>query len=318
MSRGPTPATPRLPAAERRQQLLDVALEAFASQGFHLTSMNELAEQAGVTKPVLYQHFGSKRELYLEVLRAVGGRMVTDVGKAIADAEGPRQQVEAGFLAYFLWVARERHGFEVLFAGDTRRDPEFLAELGKVETEFAQAIAGLIVVDGINREQQLLLAYGIVGIAETTCRHWLAADLDLSARAARPGRLRPGLGRPPRPPRRLTAPGSAAVADVGDSSARRAVYAVRDWPVSRRTIGGRPSGRTRHRHQVGAQRRREQQGVPLVRGRATDRRSATSTRLLAARRRAVEVEPVPGAVLDPEQLGSARRRAAERPVARGS
>jgi len=179
MSRGPTPATPRLPAAERRQQLLDVALEAFASEGFHLTSMNELAEQAGVTKPVLYQHFGSKRELYLEVLRAVGGRMVTDVGKAIADAEGPRQQVEAGFLAYFLWVARERHGFEVLFAGDTRRDPEFLAELGKVETEFAQAIAGLIVVDGINREQQLLLAYGIVGIAETTCRHWLAADLDL-------------------------------------------------------------------------------------------------------------------------------------------
>ena len=183
MSRGPTPATPRLPAAERRQQLLEVALEAFASQGFHLTSMYELAEQAGVTKPVLYQHFGSKRDLYLEVLRAVGGRMVTDVGKAIADAEGPRQQVEAGFLAYFLWVARERHGFEVLFAGDTRRDPEFLAELGKVETEFAQAIAGLIVVDGINRDQQLLLAYGIVGIAETTCRHWLAADLEVSPEA---------------------------------------------------------------------------------------------------------------------------------------
>ena len=150
--------------------------------------MNELAEAAGVTKPVLYQHFGSKRELYLEVLRDVGGRMVTDVGKAIADAEGPRQQVEAGFTAYFEWVARERHGFEVLFAGDTRRDPEFLAELGKVETEFADAIAGLIVVDGIDHEHQLLLAYGIVGIAETTCRHWIAADLDLPPEQAGPGR----------------------------------------------------------------------------------------------------------------------------------
>ena len=173
---GPS-GTPRLPAAERRRQLLDVALAAFGREGFHLTSMNELAEAAGVTKPVLYQHFGSKRELYLEVLRDVGGRMMADVGKAIAGAGGPRQQVEAGFTAYFQWVDRERAGFDVLFAGDTRRDPEFLAELGKVETEFADAIAGLIVIDGLDHEHQLLLAYGIVGIAETTCRHWMTADL---------------------------------------------------------------------------------------------------------------------------------------------
>ncbi|MGZ4760193.1 MAG: TetR/AcrR family transcriptional regulator, partial [Acidimicrobiales bacterium] len=186
MTPAPTPATPRLPAAERRQQLLDVALEAFASQGFHLTSMNELAEQAGVTKPVLYQHFGSKRELYLEVLRAVGGRMVTDVGKAIADAEGPRQQVEAGFLAYFTWVARERHGFQVLFAGDTRRDPEFLRELGRVETGFATAISDLIAVEGMSSDHRLLLAYGIVGIAETTCRHWIHADVQLTSPLGRP------------------------------------------------------------------------------------------------------------------------------------
>jgi len=177
MTRASVPATPRLPAAERRRQLLDVALETFGRDGFHLTSMNELAEAAGVTKPVLYQHFGSKREIYLEVLRDVGGRMMDEVGKAIAGAEGPHQQVEAGFTAYFEWVGRERAGFDVLFAGDTRRDPEFLAELGKVETDFADAIAGLIVVDGLDHEHQLLLAYGIVGIAETTCRHWVTANL---------------------------------------------------------------------------------------------------------------------------------------------
>ncbi len=174
-------STPRLPAAERRQQLLEVALTVFGRGGFQRTSMNELAEAAGVTKPVLYQHFGSKRELYLEVLREVGGQLVADVTKAIGTATGPRQQVEAGFRAYFDWVARERHGFDVLFAGDTRRDPEFLTELGKVETEFAVAIADLIVVDGMTLERRQLLAYGIVGIAETTCRHWIAADLDLPA-----------------------------------------------------------------------------------------------------------------------------------------
>jgi AcrR family transcriptional regulator len=66
----------RLPAPERRRQLLDVALEAFSARGFHPTSMHEIAEAAGVTKPVLYQHFSSKRELYLELLDDVAGRLL--------------------------------------------------------------------------------------------------------------------------------------------------------------------------------------------------------------------------------------------------
>jgi len=170
----------RLPAAERRRQLLDVALETFGGKGYHQTSMNEVAEAAGVTKPVLYQHFSSKRALYLELLREVGVRLLDEVGKATAEASGPRQQVEAGFTAYFGWVASNRRGFEVLFAGDTRRDREFVREALRVESQVADAIAALIVVDGLAPEHQRLLAYGIVGIAETTCRHWLASDLDLA------------------------------------------------------------------------------------------------------------------------------------------
>ena len=85
--RRPRPAT-RLPAARRRKQLLDVALEVFAERGFHPTSMNDLAEAAGVTKPVLYQHFGSKRELYLELLDDVGGRLRDAIGKATSEAAG--------------------------------------------------------------------------------------------------------------------------------------------------------------------------------------------------------------------------------------
>ena len=97
--------TTRLPAARRRQQLLDVALEVFAERGFHPTSMNDLAEAAGVTKPVLYQHFGSKRELYLELLEDVGTRLRDAIGKATSEAAGPREQVEQGFRAYFRFVA---------------------------------------------------------------------------------------------------------------------------------------------------------------------------------------------------------------------
>jgi AcrR family transcriptional regulator len=168
-----------MPAAERRAQLLDVALQVFGERGFHDTSMNDIAEAAGVTKPVLYQHFGSKRELFLEVLREVGGRLRDAVGKATAAATSPHQQVEDGFRAYFTWVANTRGGFDVLFAGETRRDREFVSEALKVETEIADVIAELIVVDGMEEQRRRLLAYAIVGLAETTSRHWLTNDLDV-------------------------------------------------------------------------------------------------------------------------------------------
>ena len=222
----PTPSgTPRLPAAERRQQLLEVALAVFGRHGFHHTSMNDLAEAAGVTKPVLYQHFGSKRELYLEVLREVGGRLMDAVGKAIAAAPGPRQQVEGGFRAYFQWVDRERSGFEVLFAGDTRRDPEFLAELGKVETEFAQAIAELIAVDGMTARTT-----PAAGLRHRRHRRDDLPPLD----RRRPGAAvrRPGPGGAP------TWPGPACAASAPTDPAHP--------PTSRPTDPGeRPASRTR-------------------------------------------------------------------------
>src|SRR6266571_4295355 len=105
----------RLPAPRRRRQLLDVALRVFAERGYHATSMNDLAETAGVTKPVLYQHFRSKRALYLELLDDVGARLRDAITKATATATGPRQQVEAGFAAYFRFVAVHENAFRLLF-----------------------------------------------------------------------------------------------------------------------------------------------------------------------------------------------------------
>src|SRR5438128_10853959 len=113
---------PRLPAVQRRRQLLDVSLEVFARRGFHAASMAEVAEAAGVTKPVLYQHFGSKRELFLELLSDVAGAMRRTVRAATSSAEGPRQQVQPGFAAWFRRVADHRDGFKVTVSGELRRD----------------------------------------------------------------------------------------------------------------------------------------------------------------------------------------------------
>jgi AcrR family transcriptional regulator len=163
----------RLPAAARREQLLNVALEVFARQGFHGTAMNDVAEAAGVTKPVLYQHFQSKRQLYLALLDEVGQRLRQTIEKAGADSGGPRAQVEAGFRAYFRWVKDDRDSFLLLFGSGARRDEEFAEAVRGFEVAIADTIAPLIQAD-IDPEHQRLLAHALVGLAEGTSRRLLA------------------------------------------------------------------------------------------------------------------------------------------------
>ena len=166
-------AAPRLPAARRRRQLLDVALAAFSDGGFHGTSMDDVASAAKVTKPVLYQHFGSKRDLYLELLDDVATRLVEAIAAATAAAGSPRLQVEAGLSAYFDFVDRSEDAFRLLFGGGTRRDEDFAAKVAQVEDVVAELVATLITAD-VDAVQKLALAHGIVGMAEVSCRHWLA------------------------------------------------------------------------------------------------------------------------------------------------
>src|SRR6266540_6187988 len=131
--------TVRLPAPERRRQLLGVAIEEFGSRGYHDTSMNRLADAAGVTKPVLYQHFASKRELYLELLRDIGGRLRDAIANATLRAATPHAQVEAGFGAYFRFFADDHHAFVVLFGDGARKDEQFAALSHEVEASIAES-----------------------------------------------------------------------------------------------------------------------------------------------------------------------------------
>lgn len=164
----------RLPAEERRQQLLDVAVDVFARKGYHAASMNDVAEAAGVTKPVLYQHFSSKRDLFVELLTEIGESLRETIAKATSNAEGPRQQIEDGFRAYFLFAAENTSSFTVMFGSGARRDPEFASFALAVENSIAQTVAELIVVEGRPAEHRLLLADSIVGMTEAATRHWLA------------------------------------------------------------------------------------------------------------------------------------------------
>ena len=168
----------RLPASARRRQLLDAALEAFATRGFHATSMNDVAEAAGVTKPVLYQHFGSKRALYQELLDDVAATLEARIHEATVTGS-PRSQVEAGFRAYFTFVAERRSRFTLLFGSGARRDAEFAGTVSRLEASVAEWVASLIDVD-IDDAHRRTLAYGIVGLAEATSRQWVTGALDVT------------------------------------------------------------------------------------------------------------------------------------------
>ncbi len=160
----------RLPAPARREQILDVSVQVFAHRGFHSTSMNDVADAAGVTKPVLYQHFDSKQDLYLALLDEAGNRLRTAVTKAVASAASGKEQTEMGFKAYFRWVADDHDAFLLLFGSRANRDEESTRAIRRITAETAHAIAPLIAVD-IETEHQRVLAQGLVGLAEGVSRH---------------------------------------------------------------------------------------------------------------------------------------------------
>ena len=164
--------TRRLTAEQRRQQLVAVALELFARRGYRATTMDDIAEAAGVTKPLVYQHFSSKRALYLELVDSIAHELLIAVRSAVMQAEGPRQQVERGFAAYFGLVITREAEFRLLYGRDHADDEELGRALRTVEDAMAAAIEPLIDA-GLDDDHRRLLAYAVVGMAEGASRRFM-------------------------------------------------------------------------------------------------------------------------------------------------
>jgi AcrR family transcriptional regulator len=174
----------RMPAAQRRKQLIQVALEVFAAEGYHSTSMNQLAEAAGVTKPVLYQHWESKHQLFAEVLSGVGSELWDRIADATAVADTPREQVDLGFEAFFGFFSESPAAFGLLFGDGVRADPVFAEVVGRVEQNIAESIADLIAIDDLAPSDRRMLASGIVGMAEGAVREAMRRDISDPSRVA--------------------------------------------------------------------------------------------------------------------------------------
>lgn len=162
----------RLPAAQRRLIIIENATICFAKNSFYATSMEEIAAAAGVTKPVIYQHFTSKRHLYSSLLTEIGNGLSEAIRIATEDSISPHQRVEKGFEAYYRFACEYRAGYEVLFGAGPRRDKEFREMVNIIEEEIANLVMSKIDAD-IDDNHRKFLALGIISLAEGTVRKWL-------------------------------------------------------------------------------------------------------------------------------------------------
>ena len=167
----------RLPRDERRAQLLSAALEVFTAAGYHSAAMDEIADRANVSKPVLYQHFPSKLELYLAVLDLHIDSLVFALQKAIAQHRGNADRVKATVEAYFGFIDAEGEAFRLLFESDMNLEPQVRERLNRMTYDCAAAVSAVISIEtGLAKEESMMLAVGLIGTVQTTARHWLDRD----------------------------------------------------------------------------------------------------------------------------------------------
>jgi len=179
-----TPLT-RLPRDERRTQLLASALQVFVSNGYHGAAMDEIAETAKVSKPVLYQHFPSKRDLYLALLDSHLASLTALLLSALNSTTDNKMRVQATMKAYFQFMANDDQAHRLVFESDLVNDPEVAARLEKFNSEYADAIGAVIAEDTkLAPLESALLGRALAGMAQVSARYWLEANGDLDIEVA--------------------------------------------------------------------------------------------------------------------------------------
>jgi AcrR family transcriptional regulator len=175
----------RLPRSARRKQLLAAAQQVFVAQGYHAAAMDDIAERAGVSKPVLYQHFPGKLDLYLALLDVSCDTIIDNCRIALDSTDDNKQRVAAAMAVFYDYVAGESGAFRLVFESDLTNDPSVREHVERVTTECAAMIAAVIHEDtGLPDEASRLLAVSLVGMAQVSARYWLAEGSEMSREEA--------------------------------------------------------------------------------------------------------------------------------------
>jgi len=170
-----------MPRVARRAQLLESALEVFVAQGYHAAAMDDIAERAGVSKPVLYQHFPSKLDLYLALLAHSCDAIIDKCRTALSSTDDNKERVARTVEAFYDYVDSESGAFRLVFESDLTNEPAVREQVDRVTSECSEMIAVVIGEDtGLPQPASQLLAVSLVGMAQVSSRFWLEEDGDLS------------------------------------------------------------------------------------------------------------------------------------------
>jgi AcrR family transcriptional regulator len=171
----------RMPRRERRVQLLESALEVFVAQGYHAAAMDDIAERAGVSKPVLYQHFPGKLDLYLALLDASCDEIIDNCRRALESTPDNKQRVAATMQAFYEYIGSNDGAFRLVFESDLTNEPAVRAAVDRVTSECAALITEVIHEDtGLPGEASRLLAVSLVGMAQVSARFWVTDAAGIS------------------------------------------------------------------------------------------------------------------------------------------
>ncbi|MDM4721880.1 TetR/AcrR family transcriptional regulator [Micromonospora sp. WMMA1363] len=173
-----TPTFKRLPRAVREQQMLDAAVKVFSRRGYHAASMDEIADNAGISKPMVYAYLGTKEELFVACLHREGTRMMQAIAGAVAPDLPADQRLWRGLRAFFGFVGAHRDGWAVLYR-QARGEQPFAGELAAMRARLVEVAAGMLDhalrAEGheVAETELEVVAYALVGATESLA-DWLA------------------------------------------------------------------------------------------------------------------------------------------------
>jgi len=167
----------RMPREARRRQLLQAAHQVFVAHGYHGASMDEIAEVALVSKPVLYQHFPGKRELYLALLDSHLADFSKKLEEAISSTTDNRQRVFATINTYYSYIKGESQAYRLIFESDVLSDQLIAGRIERFNNKLAASIARVVVQDtDMSEAEGLLAGRALAGLSQVSARYWASTD----------------------------------------------------------------------------------------------------------------------------------------------
>jgi AcrR family transcriptional regulator len=180
----------RMARVEREQQVLDIAHARFAAHGYAAVTMEDVAADAGVTKPLFYNYFGNKERLYVACMERAGDALLATVLRAVEPADGPADALRRGLRAFFAFVDEDRDAWRVLFDETQPVGGEIAQRIG----EYRERLVALVAATNVNRlparhRAQLsteveAISVALLGAAEALARWWLRTGALPAAGAA--------------------------------------------------------------------------------------------------------------------------------------